>query len=63
MLYRLLTGVGPVEVEVPLKGMYLGPPNLHEWIGYVPSLAGTGRIVPSSELLVVAACICGVVAS
>ena len=48
---------------VPLKRMQQGPPLLLGWFGCAPALEGTGRIGPGSELLLVAVCICGVVAS
>ncbi len=63
MLYKLPTGAGSVEAGVPLKELYREPPLLLGLIGCAPSLAGTGRIEPGSELFVVVVCICGVVAS
>ena len=62
-MYRLPTGEGPADAEALLKGTHREPLILLGWIGCVPSLAVTGRIEPSSKSLVVAVCICGVVAS
>ena len=63
MLCKLPFGASSVEVGVPLKGMHREPPLLLGLIGCAPSLAGTGRIEPGSELMVVVVCIYGVVAS
>ena len=62
-MYMLPTGEGPVDAEAPLKGTHRERLILLGWIGRVPSLAVTGRTEPGSKSLVVALCICGVVAS
>ena len=62
-MYRLPTEEGLVDAEAPLKETHREPMILLGLIGWVPSLAVTGRVESGSKSLVVVVCICGVVAS